>query len=181
MSDKRLAGRKALVTGVGRAIGPSIVQRFAECGAHVAAANRTLNTAQTVTNALQQQGLSAIALPLDLEGPDGAAAAVQDAAVQLGGLDIVVHNAGVCPWSPLETLEESELETTLSINLKACFRLVKAALPWLRQSGRGRFLVTSSVTGPRVAMPGAVHYGAAKGGVNAVSYTHLTLPTNREV
>ena len=167
MSDKRLAGRKALVTGVGRAIGPSIVQRFAECGAHVAAANRTLNTAQTVTNALQQQGLSAIALPLDLEGPDGAAAAVQDAADQLGGLDIVVHNAGVCPWSPLETLEESDLETTLSINLKACFRLVKAALPWLRQSGRGRFLVTSSVTGPRVAMPGAVHYGAAKGGVNA--------------
>ena len=74
MSDKRLAGRKALVTGVGRAIGPSIVQRFAECGAHVAAANRTLNTAQTVTTALQQQGLSAIALPLDLEGSDGAAA-----------------------------------------------------------------------------------------------------------
>ena len=167
MPKDRLAGRRALVTGVGRAIGPAIVRRFAECGAQVAAANRTLSAAQVVVDSVQQQGLSAIALPLDLEGPDGAARAVEAAADQLGGLDIVVHNAGGCPWSRLETLEESDLEMTLSINLKACFRLVKAALPWLRESGRGRFLVTSSVTGPRVAMPGAVHYGAAKGGVNA--------------
>ena len=75
--------------------------------------------------------------------------------------------AGGCLWSRLETLSEEDLELTLSINLKACFRLLKVALPSLRQSEHGRFLVTSSVTGPKVAMPGAVHYGAAKAGVNA--------------
>ena len=78
MSKDRLAGRRALVTGVGRAIGPAIVRRFAECGAQVAAANRTLSAAQVVVDSVQQQGLSAIALPLDLEGPDGAARAVEE-------------------------------------------------------------------------------------------------------
>jgi len=167
MSEQRLAGRKVLVTGVGRAIGPAIVRRFAQAGACVAAANRTLSRAQAVVDDVTQQGLSAWALPLDLETPTGAADAVTAAADQLGGLDIVVHNAGGCPWSRLETLSEEDLELTLSINLKACFRLLKAALPWLRHSEHGRFLATSSVTGPKVAMPGAVHYGAAKAGVNA--------------
>jgi len=167
MAEQRLSGRKVLVTGVGRAIGPAIVRRFAQSGAHVAAANRTLSRAQAVVGDLTQQGLSAWALPLDLETPTGAAEAVTAAADQLGGLDIVVHNAGGCPWSRLEALSEEDLELTLSINLKACFRLLKVALPSLRQSEHGRFLVTSSVTGPKVAMPGAVHYGAAKAGVNA--------------
>ena len=167
MSEQRLAGRKVLVTGVGRAIGPAIVRRFAQAGACVAAANRPLGRAQTVVDDLTQQGLSAWALPLDLETPAGAVEAVTAAADQLGGLDILVHNAGGCPWSRLEALSEEDLELTLSINLKACFRLLKAALPWLRQSEHGRFLATSSVTGPKVAMAGAVHYGAAKAGVNA--------------
>ena len=167
MSEQRLAGRKVLVTGVGRAIGPAIVRRFAQAGACVAAANRTLGRAQTVVDDLTQQGLSAWALPLDLETPAGAVEAVTAAAAQLGGLDIVVHNAGGCPWARLDALSVEDRELTLSINLKACFRLLKAALPWLRQSEHGRFLATSSVTGPKVAMVGAVHYGAAKAGVNA--------------
>ena len=112
MSEQRLAGRKVLVTGVGRAIGPAIVRRFAQAGARVAAANRTLGRAQTVVDDLTQQGLSAWALPLDLETPTGAAEAVTAAADQLGGLDIVVHNAGGCPWSRLETLSEEDLELT---------------------------------------------------------------------
>ena len=167
MSEQRLAGRKVLITGVGRAIGPAIVRRFAQAGARVVAANRTLSQAQTVVEDVTQQGLSAWALPLDLETPTGAAEAVTAAVDQLGGLDIVVHNAGGCPWSRLETLSEEDLELTLSINLKACFRLLKAALPRLRHSEHGRFVATSSVTGPKVAMPGAIHYGAAKAGVNA--------------
>ena len=134
MSEQRLAGRKVLITGVGRAIGPAIVRRFAQAGARVVAANRTLSQAQTVV---------------------GSEMCIRDS------------NAGACPWSRLETLSEEDLELTLSINLKACFRLLKAALPWLRKSEHGRFLATSSVTGPKVAMPGAVHYGAAKAGVNA--------------
>ena len=88
MSEQRLAGRKVLVTGVGRAIGPAIVRRFAQAGARVAAANRTLSRAQTVVEDVTQQGLSAWALPLDLETPTGATEAVTTAVDQLGGLDI---------------------------------------------------------------------------------------------
>ena len=124
------------------------MRRFAEAGARVAAANRPLSRAQTVVEDVTQQGLSAWALPLDLETPTGATEAVTTAADQLGGLDILVHNAGSCPWSRLETLSEEDLELTLSINLKACFRLLKAALPWLRQSKHGRFLATQGNLSP---------------------------------
>jgi 3-oxoacyl-[acyl-carrier protein] reductase len=55
----------------------------------------------------------------------------------------------------------------LSINLKACFRFSKACIPHLRKRGGGRLLFTSSVTGPRVAMPGTAYYAASKGGMNA--------------
>ena len=55
----------------------------------------------------------------------------------------------------------------LSVNLKACFRLSAACIPHMRKRGAGRLLFTSSVTGPRVAMPGTSYYAASKGGINA--------------
>jgi 3-oxoacyl-[acyl-carrier protein] reductase len=85
----------------------------------------------------------------------------------LGAIDILVHNAGVCLWAPLAEITDEALELTLAINLKACFWLTQAAMPHLRQSGAGRIIITSSVTGPRVAMSGSAHYAASKGGVNA--------------
>ena len=63
-------------------------------------------------------------------------------------------------------MDEATLERTLSVNLKACFWLLQAGASHLQRSGRGRMLVTSSVTGPRVAMPGSSHYAASKAGVN---------------
>ena len=92
--------------------------------------------------------------------------ALVDGAASRGGLDILVHNAGGCPWSSLEALDEARLEATLDVNLTACFWLTQAAIPHLRARGGGRILITSSVTGPRSAMVGASHYAAAKAGVN---------------
>jgi 3-oxoacyl-[acyl-carrier protein] reductase len=66
----------------------------------------------------------------------------------------------------IEALTSEVLGSTLDLNLKCCFWLTQAALPQLRERRGGRILVTSSVTGPRVAMVGAAHYAAAKAGVN---------------
>jgi 3-oxoacyl-[acyl-carrier protein] reductase len=79
----------------------------------------------------------------------------------------MVHNAASFLGGPVEDYTEDDLETVLSVNLKACFRLSKAVIPHFKKRGGGRLLFTSSVTGPRVAMPGTSYYAASKGGVNA--------------
>jgi 3-oxoacyl-[acyl-carrier protein] reductase len=84
-----------------------------------------------------------------------------------GGVDILVHNAGSFLGGPVDAYSEVDLETVLSINLKSCFRFSKACIPHFRKRGGGRLLFTSSVTGPRVAMPGTAYYAASKGGINA--------------
>src|SRR5262249_896446 len=93
-------------------------------------------------------------------------ALVGEVAARHGRLDIVVHNAGGCLWSPLEDLDEEKLDATLALNLRACFWLAQAAVPPMRPRRFGRILVTSSVSA-RTAMGGGVHYSAAKAGVNA--------------
>jgi 3-oxoacyl-[acyl-carrier protein] reductase len=164
VSAFRFDGKVALVTGAGRGIGAAVASRLAEAGAGVLLANRSMDAAQDLAARLGAQGLRAVAAPYEAteQGCHDAVAATLQA---FGRLDILVHNAGGCPWSPLESLSSETLEQTLALNLKSCFWLAQAALPALRREG-GRIVITSSVTGPRVAMRDAAHYAAAKAGVN---------------
>ncbi len=164
MSAFRFDGKVALVTGAGRGIGAAAATRLAEAGAHVMLANRSLDAAGEVAAGLRERGLLAQAIPFRAD-ESGCRQAVADTLAALGRLDVLIHNAGGCPWSDLETLTSETLEAALSLNLKSCFWLTQAALPSLKKAG-GRIVVTSSVTGPRVAMIGATHYAAAKAGVN---------------
>ena len=161
-----LAGKVALVTGGGRGIGAAIVTRFAEAGASVVIANRTVDVAQALATDLSGRKLSARAVPLNGLDRSTAHALVDDVVRLEGRLDIVVHNAGGCPWASIDELDEDKLEEALSLNLKACFWLAQAAAPVMLRKGFGRILVTSSVSA-RVAMAGGAHYSAAKAGVNA--------------
>jgi len=161
-----LAGKVALVTGGGRGIGAAIVQAFARAGAQVLIANRTAAAGEAVAATLRAQGLAVQATGCDLGRRDEAERAVAAAVQAYGALDIVVHNAAVNRWSRIETMSDTDFEQTLAVNLQACFRLAQAALPHWRARGGGRMLVTSSVTGPRVAMPGGAAYAASKAGVN---------------
>ncbi|UDL91925.1 SDR family oxidoreductase [Mesorhizobium sp. PAMC28654] len=161
-----LAGKVALVTGGGRGIGAAIATRFAEAGASVVIANRTVDVSEALATELSGRKLSVRSVPLDGLGRTAVHALVHDVVDQSGRLDIVVHNAGGCPWASIDELDEDKLEEALSLNLKACFWLAQAAAPAMRRNGFGRILVTSSVSA-RVAMAGGAHYSAAKAGVNA--------------
>lgn len=161
-----LEGKVALVTGGGRGIGAAIAQVFAQAGAQVLIANRTEAAGEAVALSIRAEGGTAQAIGCDIGRHAETDRAVLETVHRFGAIDIVVHNAAVNPWARIEAMDAAALDETLAVNLKACFWLAQAALPHWRARGAGRLLVTSSVTGPRVAMPGSAHYAASKAGVN---------------
>ena len=165
MNAFSLDGKVSLVTCSARGIGRRIAAAFAAAGARVMLPNRDVEAAAAAAAGLRSAGATTAAREF-VADEAGCRRAVEATVAAFGALDIVVHNAGGCPWSSLEALTADALEDTLRLNLKCCFWLTQAALPHLRARGGGRILVTSSVTGPRTAMAGAVHYAAAKAGVN---------------
>lgn len=162
----RLAGRTAIVTGGGQGIGKAIALRFAAEGAFVVVANRTEQQGQAVVAQIRAAGGRACFCVTDVGERDSIDHLVRTTLQQTDALDIVVHNAAAFSRDPLERMDDEALERVLTVNLKACFHLARAAIEPLHASGRGRILVTSSITGPRVAMPNTAHYAASKGGVN---------------
>lgn len=161
-----LDGRVAIVTGGGRGIGAAIVTRLAQAGATVVIANRTADVAEALARGLAADGRTAHCVPFERLDRSSLRAMVEDIAARCGRLDIVVHNAGGCPWASLDELDEAKLDETLRLNLSAGIWLAQAAIPHMRANGFGRILVTSSVSA-RVTMGGGAHYSAAKAGVNA--------------
>lgn len=159
-------GRIALVTGSGQGIGRAIAQLFAAQGAKVMLATRSAENGNETLRLIRQAGGTAELLTLDLASRWAAEQAVAATLETFGGMDLLLHNAGVFPIQKLAELEEQTLEHTLAVNLKSCFWLTQAALPALRRAQQARIVVTSSVTGPHTAIPGLAHYAASKAGVN---------------
>lgn len=163
----RLEDKVAIVTGGGQGIGAGIAKVFAAAGARVMIATRTARHGEATVAAIENAGGTAALCAVDIGQLANVERAVSETVDKWGGIDIMVHNAASFLGGPVEAYSEDDLETVLSVNLKACFRLSKAVIPMFRKRGNGRLLFTSSVTGPRVVMPGTSYYAASKGGMNA--------------
>ncbi|QHA86744.1 SDR family oxidoreductase [Serratia rhizosphaerae] len=159
-------GQVVLVTGGAQGIGLAIAGAFARLGATLVVADLQHDKARQAAEQLTEQGGSAQALACDLADEAQIAALVAQVTQRCRRLDVVVHNAAYFPLTPFAEIDRALLQRTLSVNLMAPFHLAQAALPWMRRQGGGRILVTSSVTGPKVAYPGLAHYAASKAGVN---------------
>jgi 3-oxoacyl-[acyl-carrier protein] reductase len=166
MIELNLAGKTAFVTGSGQGIGESIAKVFAAAGASVVIAERNESRGRTVLEEILATGGKAALQVVDVGFRDQITDAIAASVARAGRLDIVVHNAASFGGGLVENLDERQLDESLSINLKAAFRLTMAAIPHMRRQGGGRLLFTSSVTGPRVAMPGTSYYAAGKSGLN---------------
>lgn len=161
-----LTDRVALITGSGQGIGRGIAEVFGDAGAHVVVATRTRASGQETVDRIRDAGGKASLVQCDVGTREACDALVAEVVRDQGKLDIMVHNAGVFPFVTVEDLSDADLEHTLAVNLKASFWLTKASLPSMKRQKYGRILFTSSVTGPRVAMPLLAHYAASKAGLN---------------
>ncbi len=166
MTDTRLADKTALVTGSGQGIGRGIAQVFARAGARVVVATRTASSGQATVDSITATGGRAVLVQTDVQDPDQIQAAVDATISTFGTLDVMVHNAASFAGGMVEDFDPADLNDALSTNLVAAFHLAKMCVPHMKAAGGGRLLYTSSVTGPRVAMPGASYYAASKSGLN---------------
>ena len=165
-SRGRLQGKVAVVTGSGQGIGEAIAQLFASEGAQVIVNARTESSVVRVVDSIVQEGGVAHGVTADVGSPEGVDALIDSAVKQFKHIDILVHNAGIFPFSLLEDLEDDAWNEVISVNLTSAYRLTHACIPHMKERGDGRILFTSSVQGNRVAVPGCAHYAASKAGIN---------------
>jgi 3-oxoacyl-[acyl-carrier protein] reductase len=170
LCPRDFAGRTVLVTGGAQGIGRGIALAFARRGANVAVADLHADVAREWLGHEFASGEPTCqtlrAYDVDLADHDAAVDLIERVAADFGRLDVLVHNAAYFPLTPFDAITPAVLERTLAVNLCALFWLTQAATPLFVRQGGGRVLVTSSVTGPRVAYPGLAHYAASKAGVN---------------
>ena len=102
----------------------------------------------------------------DMAELDAGSALAAAALKEWGALHILAYNAGIFPQSNLIDMTVEEWDRTMAVNLRGAMLAVKACLPEMTKRRYGRIVLTSSITGPRVAVPGWTHYAASKGGLN---------------
>ena len=156
-----IAGKSVIVTGASKGIGKGIARVFANQGAKVMLVGRDGDAAAA---AAAEIGNGAQSCSADVADWDQSLAMAQATADAFGGIDILCANAGVYPQTNIEQMDPSEWDLVMGTNLKGNFLSVKACLPWLKKSGEGRVVLTSSITGPVTGFPGWSHYGASKSG-----------------
>ena len=162
MSDPRLAGRIAVVTGGGRGLGRALVRALAGEGADVAFSYReSRRGALEEAEAVRRLGRRAFAGPADARVPGEIAAFVDEAAAALGGLDFLVNNVGVFRRTPLEELSEEVLDEAFDVNVKAAVVASRAAAPHMKRRGGGAIVNVASLGGLR-PWPAHLAYCASK-------------------
>ncbi|MFD2673796.1 3-oxoacyl-ACP reductase FabG [Gulosibacter bifidus] len=154
--SKLLEGRVALVTGGTVGIGQGIADVLADHGATVVVTGVTEAECATTREA----GYDAVVL--DVRDRAACDAVVKSVIDTHGSLSVLAANAGVYPQTPLRELSDDEIDFIFDVNVKGTIHMVQAAADALRDSERGRIVVTSSITGNYTGYPGWAHYGATK-------------------
>jgi NAD(P)-dependent dehydrogenase (short-subunit alcohol dehydrogenase family) len=142
-----LDGRRAIVTGAARGIGAAAARRLCEEGAHVVLADRDGGGAAAAAAELEAGGHDAHARAVDVTDGEAVRSVIDEAAELLGGLDLVLANAGVLSVRPLADLSLAEFEHTLRVNVLGTFLTFKHAVAHLRAAGGGALLCTASQAG----------------------------------
>ncbi|MFJ4364741.1 3-oxoacyl-ACP reductase family protein [Streptomyces chartreusis] len=156
-----LHGKVALVTGGSRGIGAATALRLAREGADVALTYvHGKEAAEEVVRAVEALGRRAVALRADAGAADEAQGAVDRAAEALGGLDVLVNNAGIGVLGPLEGLSLTDVDRVLAVNVRGVFLTSRAAAA--RMDAGGRIVTIGTCMTQRVPGPGGTLYATSK-------------------
>jgi NADP-dependent 3-hydroxy acid dehydrogenase YdfG len=163
-----LDGKTAAITGASSGIGEATALALAGAGASVALGARREDRLSALAERISSGGGKALALPVDVADEDSARSFVERAHSELGGLDILINNAGVMLLGPVEGAPTEQWRTMVNVNLLGLLYCTHAALPLMREAGSGHIVNISSVAG-RSANAGSAVYNLTKFGVGAFS------------
>ncbi len=168
MANGAFAGRVVLITGASSGIGRAAARAYAAQGAHIVLAARRDEQLQEAAREVQALGVRALAVRCDITQPADVERLLRETEAAFGGLDVLINNAGIGLFGPVEALSEEQLRQVFEVNFFALVRVTRAALPLLRRKPGAQIVNVSSVLGHR-GMPLLGGYCAAKAAVNALT------------
>ena len=156
--------KTVIVTGGSKGIGLGIAKVFASKQAKITIFCRGEDAAKSACKQINDDGGQADYMICDVSDWNNVESAVNTVADKHGGLDIMCANAGAFPQTKIVDMDPTEWDQVMANNLRSAFLCVKASIPHFEKSGKGRVILTSSITGPVTGYPGWSHYGASKSG-----------------
>jgi glucose 1-dehydrogenase len=172
-------GKNVLVTGGSSGIGQAIAVRFAEHGANVAinyltTPDEAADTAEQVhacVNRVQQQGVRDVLVQADVSNEDDVVRMVGEAAERLGGIDVLINNAGIQISRPSEELSSAHFDKVLAVNLRGAFLSAREAIKRFLADGNGGSIVNVSSVHQLIPKPNYLGYSVSKGGMQNLTRT----------
>ncbi len=156
-----VTGKRVLITGASRGIGEATARLFAALGARVALAARSTPDIRRIAGEL---GSSAIAIPMDVADPSSVAEGVAQTVRDLGGIDILINNAGIIdPIGMIRDIDPDDWARVIDVNVKGVFNCVHAVLPHMKDGGTILTIGSGAATS---ALEGWSHYCASKAAVH---------------
>lgn len=141
-----LAGSVVVVTGASRGIGAATARAFAAIGCHVVLAARSTDQISALAAELQEKwGIKALAVTTDVRDAGQIEVLMSTAQEQLGGIDVLINNAGLGSSSPVAQTSEAEMAHLFEVNVFGPVRAMRAAIPYLRQRGGGTIVNVGSI------------------------------------
>lgn len=157
-----LQGKKAIITGGGRGIGKAIAEALAAEGAHVGLIGRSEEHIKAVTESLTEVKTAYAAA--DVSSLEDVTTAVNKVKEELGGIDILINNAGIAKFGGFMDLDPEEWKNIIDVNLMGVYNVTRAVLPDLIDQKSGDIINISSTAGQKGA-PATSAYSASKFGV----------------
>ena len=156
--------RVALVTGGTRGIGAAIARKLASEGFTVFVSGRTVESTRTASERFAEEGLSIRGIAADARREDDQKRLVESVAREAGRLDVLVNNAGIGAFGPVDEISPERFREVIETNLFGPFYATRYAAPFLKKSGAGFVVNIASLAGVN-AFPGGAAYNASKFGL----------------
>lgn len=160
----KLKGKKVIVTGAGSGIGKAIAKRFAEEDSLIAVCDINLEAVNLVAKEIEIIGAKALPFKVDVSSFSEVSETVKKIAEALGGIEILVNNAGITKDTLLLRMSEDDFDKVIAVNLKGTFNFTKACAKYMIKEEWGRIINISSVVG-EMGNAGQANYAAAKAGI----------------